>query len=956
MNNVMQIARKEFAGFFASLTGLIFFGAFLATTLFIFFWVETFFARNIADVRPMFEWFPLLLIFLVPALTMKMWSEEKASGTLEVLLTSSVSNLHLVLGKFLACLGLVSVAVALTLPLPLTVSMLGPLDWGPVVGGYIATIFLAGAYSAIGLFVSAKTSNQIVSLIFSVLVCGAFYLAGSEAITGLFDNKLGELLGLIGSGSRFESITRGVIDFRDIYYYLSLIGIFLALNVLALEKIRWADNPRNSRHDQWLLITALFVANFIAGNFWIQKVTFARVDLTAGQIYSISPTTRSYLERLKEPLLIRGYFSAKTHSLLAPLVPRLRDILKEYELAGGGRVKVEFVDPIENQELEKEAGEKYGIKPKPFQTSDKYQASIANSYFDILIKYGDQFETLTFSDLIDVKAASSEGDLKVDLRNPEYDITSAIKKVLYSYQGSGNIFANLDKKVQFVGYISGNETLPEPLVALKNDLISALADLKKKAGDKFGFELKDPMAQGGAVAATIEKEYGFKPMVLGLLDTKRFWFYMTLESGDETVQIPLPEDLSKGGLERAITAGLKRYSKGFLKTVGLVMPPPKQAMPQYGMPGSSKHFNILQQQLTEQYQVKPLNLQGGIPSDIDLLLLVSPEDLDDKQVFAIDQFLMQGGTVILSTSPYDIDMQKALSCHRVNSGLSEWLKHNGMELEETIVLDAQNTAFPIPVQRSINGFEIQELKMAPYPYFVDIRSDGMDKDSGLIAGLPQVTVNWASPVKVPKDKLQGRKNYELLKSSVKSWTSKNTDIQPDYNKYGETGFELPEAKTMGSHLIGVAQEGKFESFFKGKPSPLKAEGGQNSDSSKADFVNTIESSAESAKIILFSTNTFLSDEMLELASAGMGTRYMNPVELVLNSIDWSLGDRDLLSIRGRAQFSRTLKKLDKNESLFWEYLNYALAAAGLGVVFIFRQNARKASALRYREILGVSQA
>ncbi|MEZ4535298.1 MAG: hypothetical protein R3D26_09895 [Cyanobacteriota/Melainabacteria group bacterium] len=98
-------------------------------------------------------------------------------------------------------------------------------------------------------------------------------------------------------------------------------------------------------------------------------------------------------------------------------------------------------------------------------------------------------------------------------------------------------------------------------------------------------------------------------------------------------------------------------------------------------------------------------------------------------------------------------------------------------------------------------------------------------------------------------------------------------------------------------------------------------------------------------MILYSTNTFLSDEMLELASAGMGTRYLNPVELVLNSIDWSLGDRDLLSIRGRAQFSRTLKKLDKSESLFWEYLNYALAAGGLGVVFIFRQNARKASEL-----------
>ncbi|MCP4406338.1 MAG: ABC transporter permease subunit, partial [Gammaproteobacteria bacterium] len=116
MNNLLRIARKEFTGFFSSPIAFIFLGAFLAVTLFVFFWVETFFARNIADVRPLFEWMPLLLIFLVAAITMRMWSEERRAGTLEFLLTAPVKSYQLVLGKFLACLALLAVALALTLP------------------------------------------------------------------------------------------------------------------------------------------------------------------------------------------------------------------------------------------------------------------------------------------------------------------------------------------------------------------------------------------------------------------------------------------------------------------------------------------------------------------------------------------------------------------------------------------------------------------------------------------------------------------------------------------------------------------------------------------------------------------------------------------------------------------------------------------------------------------------
>ena len=243
---VWRVARKELSAYFSSPAAFIFIGVFLAALLFIFFWVDRFFARNIADVRPLFEWMPILLIFLVSAMTMRMWSEERRAGTLEFLLTAPVHTMDLVIGKFLACLGLVGITLALTLPLPITVALLGPLDWGPVAGGYIATLALASAYISIGLFVSSRTDNQIVSLIVTSLICGAFYVAGSDALTSLSGNSGSEILRLLGSGSRFNSIARGVIDLRDIYYYLSIFGVFLVLNLYSLESLRWSAQGRDN--------------------------------------------------------------------------------------------------------------------------------------------------------------------------------------------------------------------------------------------------------------------------------------------------------------------------------------------------------------------------------------------------------------------------------------------------------------------------------------------------------------------------------------------------------------------------------------------------------------------------------------------------------------------------------------------------------------------------------------
>lgn len=179
------------------------------------------------------------MILLVPALTMRLWAEEQKQGTLEVLLTLPVRDHELVAGKFLASWILLGCALGLTLALPVSAAILGRLDWGPVVGGYLGAVLLGGAYLAAGQFLSASTENQILAFILALVVCLALYGVGTEAFAGLFSDRLAGVLRALGTGSRFQSIARGVIDLRDLVYYASLTLFFLAACVLAVRARRW---------------------------------------------------------------------------------------------------------------------------------------------------------------------------------------------------------------------------------------------------------------------------------------------------------------------------------------------------------------------------------------------------------------------------------------------------------------------------------------------------------------------------------------------------------------------------------------------------------------------------------------------------------------------------------------------------------------------------------------------
>ena len=957
MQETIRIVRKEFAEFFASPAALLFLGAFLVVTLFLFFWMETFFARNIADARPLFKWLPALLIFLAATLTMRSWSEDRRAGTIEILLVSPVSRVHLVLGKFLAGLGLVALALALTLPLPLTVSLLGPLDWGPVVGGYLAALCLAAAYLSIGVYMSARTDNPVVAWILTALVCGVFYLIGTPTITGLFGHRVGELLMLLGSGSRFDSVTRGVLDLRDLYFYLSIVGVFLTLNLFSLERICWAGNPATRHHARWWCAVILVIANFIAANFWLQTIGWARLDITRDQVYSLSEATDRYLSQLQEPLLIRGYFSAKTHPLLSPLVPRLRDLLAEYAAVGRGRVRVELVDPHADQTIEEEAARKYGIRPIPFQMASRHESGVVNSYFHIVVSYGDQNETLDFQDLIEVKSSSS-GDLDIVLKDPEYAITSTVKKVLGSFRAGGSPFDTLTGKVSFRGYISARDKLPPELLELRSDLESVLAELQTQSAGRFSVTITDPEADGGRLGREINERYGLRPQLAGLDDRSAFWFSMLMLRSGEAIQVPLPEELGKEAARRTLIASLKRLAPGFLKTVALVIPSPELA---------SSDYQYLGDALMQNNRVTNTDLSSGrVPEDADLLLVLAPTEFDERQVFAVDQFLMQGGSVFLATSTRDVQVADSFQVKAHRSGLEDWLAHHGLEVGSGMVMDPVNTALPVPVERYVGTVPVREIQHLPYPLFPDLREDQLNADNLITSGLDQLTVNWISPVSINTAASGGsRKSAVLLQSSDQSWVSRDASVVPDYKEFPGEGFAV--SGDRAARTLAIAVEGGFNSYFKDKPSPLLAAarptpsaeasavdaknsaGGQSSGSLLATSV--IEKSPPSARIILVGSNAFATDTVLTMASEGMGTLYTKPLEFMQNVIDWSLEDQGLLSIRGRSRFSQTLVPLRPDEQALWEYLNYGLALAALLGTWLWRRRSQRVSLARYQAML-----
>ncbi len=929
LKKILITTRKELSDYFASPAALLFLGIFATASLFIFFWVESFFSRNIADMRPLFLWMPILLIFLTAALTMRSWAEERRNGTIEIILTSPTAPIIQILGKYFAVLLLIIIALALTFFLPITVNSLGDLDWGPVVGGYIASIFLASAYIAIGLWSSARTDNQIVSLILAVSIAGALYAIGSQTFTNIFDYKVADFLRSLGSGSRFESITRGVLDIRDILYYLTITFIFLFFNRLTLEKLRWAGNNPNQLHYKWHIRAIKLVLLLLVINIGLSITTKARLDLTQGQIYSLSSATKQYLKELDKPLLIRGYFSATTHPLLSPLIPRVRDLLTEYAIAGGKKVRVEFINPYDNPKFEEEAGTKYGVRPVSFQTSSKYQASVVNTYFDILIEYEGQYEVLGYKDLVELKSSAS--GYEVELKSPEYDISRTIRTTIAKSKREIPQLDKLSRSYAVTGYISSDANLPSEHRIAKNVIRETISELFDESQGNIDLLFIDPDADDITGEYLTDKLH-VRPLGSNMPDSKPYWFYLSISDGKKSVPIILPDKYSKDTLRTSIIFAIKRLLPDSTKTVALLTP--TAAPGPSGIISSqvnSKKFNIMREILRESVRVVDLKLENGkVSESVDFLMVLAPRYLDPTFESAIEDFLIRGGTVLVATAPIDASVGNVAEVNEIESGLEKLFAKYGIKLQKELVLDKQNGVLPIPSPRRVGSLVLRETKIVDYPYIVDIRDKGLNQNSVITSRLGQIYLPWAAPIDIDVDKNINRKVIPLLKSSADSWLSDSLDILPDFEKYPELGFQV-DNDSMGSQNLAVMIEGDFDS---------KTQESTNEDPTKL------------SRLILVGSGSLFTDNFSDLMTQALLTEYRRPAQFMQNLVDWSVEDQNMLSVlRKHSHFTRTLETLDNDEKKLWEYLNYGFVIIGLIIIFAIKNFYQKRVAKQNKLIL-----
>jgi ABC-2 type transport system permease protein len=235
MSATMAIAKREVRTYFNSPVAYIVITVFMLLAGYLFF--NTLFIEKQAEMRGYFGLAPMLFSFIIPAITMRLIAEEKASGTLELLITMPVRDWEVVVGKFLAAMTLLAVLLGLTLVYAFTLASIGPIDKGPTYGGYVGLYLMGGAYVGIGVMASSFSRNQIVAFIVSFAICFALYLFGR--IVQIVPEQLQPVVMFLSIDGHFESISRGVIDSRDIVYYLSVMVVSLVIATVALESRKW---------------------------------------------------------------------------------------------------------------------------------------------------------------------------------------------------------------------------------------------------------------------------------------------------------------------------------------------------------------------------------------------------------------------------------------------------------------------------------------------------------------------------------------------------------------------------------------------------------------------------------------------------------------------------------------------------------------------------------------------
>ena len=411
MRAIRIIAWRELRALFDQPTAYILLVVFAGLNSFLFF--RQLDAYGVASLRPMLDFLPWLFLFLIPAVTMRALAEESRSGTLEVVLAQPITELELLLGKYVGQVLFLLIALALTLPIPLGLALGTAPELGIVVAQYVGAGLLAAGLAAVGVWASSVTRNQITAFIVGVFVMFVLVFVGLDQLIVGLPPRLGAIAASLGVLSHFSQIDRGVLDVRDVVYFVTLAALFVVFAYFVLESRKLTAHGaslRRLRLGTVLLAAAVVVVNLFGANIG------GRVDLTPGRAYTLSPATRQVLRTLPDLITIKLFVSAELPPEVTFLKRDVDDLLRDYRAAGRGKVKLVIEDPATDSTARRDAGA-LGIDPVQFNVLGQGELQVKQGYLGIAIRYADGFKTIPF--------VQQTGDL-------EYRLTSDIRSLTHT--------------------------------------------------------------------------------------------------------------------------------------------------------------------------------------------------------------------------------------------------------------------------------------------------------------------------------------------------------------------------------------------------------------------------------------------------------------------------------------------------------------------------------------------
>jgi ABC-type uncharacterized transport system involved in gliding motility auxiliary subunit len=387
---VWTVARRELRALFDQATAYILLIVFVAVNDFLFF--RQLELSGLATLRPMLDLLPWLLLFVVPAVTMRALAEDTRSGVIEVVLAQPITEAELLLGKYVGQLVFVWIALALTLPIPLGLAFGSHPPLGVVVAQYAGAALLAAGLVGVGVWASSVTRNQITAFILGVAVMFVLILVGLDPLLVGLPPRLAAIAGSLGVLSHFEGIGRGVIDLRDAIYFLSLGGVFLVLAYFAL--MRRKLTPAGAAVRRLRLGPALLAAGLVVLNLFGRRIG-GRLDLTPGKAYTLSPATRHILAGLPDLVTLKLFASAALPPQVAFLKRDVDDLLRDYRSAGHGKVRLVVLDPSSDSAAARQA-QSLGIPPVQFNVVGRSELQVKEGYLGLAVEYADAVKTIPF--------------------------------------------------------------------------------------------------------------------------------------------------------------------------------------------------------------------------------------------------------------------------------------------------------------------------------------------------------------------------------------------------------------------------------------------------------------------------------------------------------------------------------------------------------------------------------